>query len=132
MAIDNLFAEVTSARYMALVVESTKLEKQICATHTGQLLYDQFFLAATLAGANYENAWANESMTGFIAKMQMVSVELQKLIFIAKVIINTKIISSDNEVLGFIFIETNELMSSASKSIATAKTKITNPELRQN
>jgi four helix bundle protein len=121
---DNLFTEVTSVRFLKIVTDCIWLEKQLCETHTGQLLYGQFFLAATSAGANYEDAWANESMTDFIVKMQLVAVDLRKLKYYLKLITMAKIITEDNELLGSIANETIELLAIATKSIATAKTKI--------
>jgi four helix bundle protein len=121
---DNFFTEVTSVRFLKIVTDSLGLEKQLCETHTGQLLYGQFFLAATSAGANYEDAWANESMADFIVKMQLVTMDLRKLQYYLKLITGAKIIDQDNEILGSIALETTELIAIATKSIATAKTKI--------
>ena len=111
-------------RFLKIVTDSLGLEKQLCETHTGQLLYGQFFLAATSAGANYEDAWANESMADFIVKMQLVTMDLRKLQYYLKLITGAKIIDQDNEILGSIALETTELIAIATKSIATAKTKI--------
>lgn len=121
---DNFFTEVTSARFLKIVSDSFGLEQQLCETHTGQLLYDQFFLAATSAGANYEDAWTHESMTDFVVKMQLVTMDLRKLQYYLKLITGANIIDQDNEILGSIANETTELIAIATKSIATAKTKI--------
>ena len=121
---DNFFTEVTSVRFLKIVTDSLGLEKQLCETHTGQLLYGQFFLSATSAGVNYEDAWANESMADFIVKMQLVTMDLRKLQYYLKLIIVAKIIAQDNEVLGSIANEITVLIGIATKSMATAKTKI--------
>ncbi len=63
-------------------------------------------------------------MTDFIVKMQLVAVDLRKLKYYLKLITMAKIITEDNELLGSIANETIELLAIATKSIATAKTKI--------
>ncbi|MFZ4548859.1 MAG: four helix bundle protein [Bacteroidales bacterium] len=121
---DNFFTEVTSARFLKIVSDSFGLEQQLCETHTGQLLYDQFFLAATSAGANYEDAWANESMSDFISKMQLVTVDLRKLQYYLKLILRANIIPQDSNEIASITNITTELIGITTKSIATARTKI--------
>ena len=118
------FSDEMSERYLIYVVNIIKLEKQLCKTYSGRHIYGQLFRAGTSAGANYEEARAGESRADFIHKMQLVLKELRESHFWIKLIITAKLITSEDEVLKFIFNESKELASITAKSVVTAKSKI--------
>ena len=118
------FSEDMSDRLMVFVVNIIKLEKQLCKTYSGRHIYGQLFRAGTSSGANYEEARAGESRADFIHKMQIVLKELRESHFWIKLIIETKLITS--EVLKFLFKESMELASITAKSVVTAKSNIGN------
>lgn len=117
------FSDDLSDRFMVFVVNIIKLEKQLCKTYSGRHIYGQLFRAGTSAGANYEEARAGESRADFIHKMQIVLKELRESYFWIKLIIASKLITSEDEVLKFLFNESKELASIIAKSVVTAKSK---------
>jgi len=118
------FSNGLSDRFMVFAVNIMKLEKQLCKTNSGRQIYGQFFRAGTSSGANYEESRAAESRADFIHKMQIVLKELRESHFWFKLIIATKIIPSENEILKFLFHESKELANITAKSVVTAKSKI--------
>ncbi|MEI7723867.1 MAG: four helix bundle protein, partial [Bacteroidota bacterium] len=72
------FSDNMSNRFMVLVVNIIKLEKQLCKTYSGRHIFGQLFRAGTSAGANYEESRAGESRADFIHKMQIVLKELRE------------------------------------------------------
>ena len=117
------FYDDLSDRFMVFVVNIIKLEKQLCKTYSGRHIYGQLFRAGTSAGANYEELRAGESRADFIHKMQIVLKELRESHFWIKLIIASKLITSEDEVLKFLFNESKELASIIAKSVVTAKSK---------
>ena len=117
------FSDDLSERFMNFVVKIIILEKQLCKTYSGRHIFGQLFRAGTSAGANYEEARAGESRADFIHKMQIVLKELRESHFWIKLIIKTKIITTGDEVLKFLFNESKELSSIIAKSVVTAKSK---------
>jgi four helix bundle protein len=118
------FSDDLSDRFMVFVVNIIKLEKHLCKTYSGRHIYGQLFRAGTSSGANYEEARAGESRADFIHKMQIVLKELRESHFWIKLIIAAKLITSEDEVLKFLFNESKELASITAKSVVTAKSKI--------
>jgi len=118
------FSDDLSDRFMVLVVNIIKLEKQLCKTYSGRHIYGQLFRAGTSSGANYEEARAGESRADFIHKMQIVLKELRESHFWINLIQAAKLITSDDEVLIFLIKESKELSNITAKSILTAKSKI--------
>ena len=117
------FSDDLSERFLVFVVSIIKLEKQLCKTYSGRHIYGQLFRAGTSAGANYEEARAGESRADFIHKMQIVLKELRESYFWIKLIIAAKLITTEDEVLKFLFNESKELASIIAKSVVTAKSK---------
>ena len=117
------FSDDLSERFLVFVVSIIKLEKQLCKTYSGRHIYGQLFRAETSAGANYEEARAGESRADFIHKMQIVLKELRESYFWIKLIIAAKLITTEDEVLKFLFNESKELASIIAKSVVTAKSK---------
>jgi four helix bundle protein len=97
------------------------IEKQLCKTYSGRHVYGQLFRAGTSSGANYEEARAGESMADFIHKMQIVLKELRESHFWIKLILKANLITSEDEVLKFIFTESKELISITAKSVVTGE-----------
>jgi four helix bundle protein len=118
------FSDSMSDRFMVFVVKIIKIERQLCKTYSGRHIYGQLFRAGTSTGANYEEARAGESMADFIHKMQIVLKELRESRFWLKLIIESKLITSEDEVLKFLFTESKELTSIIAKSVVTAKSKL--------
>jgi four helix bundle protein len=118
------FSDDMSERFMALVVNIIKLEKLLCKTYSGRHIYGQLFRSGTSAAANYEEARAGESRADFIHKMQIVLKELRESHFWIKFIFAAKLITSEDEVLKFLFNESKELASITAKSVVTAKSKL--------
>jgi four helix bundle protein len=118
------FSDDMSDRFMVFVVHIIKLEKQLCKTRSGRHIYGQLFRAGTSAGANFEEARAGESRADFIHKMQIVLKELRESHFWIKLIITAKLLTSEDEVLRFLFNESKELASITAKSVVTAKSNI--------
>ena len=117
------FSDELSKRFLFFAVNIIKIEKQLCISYSGRHLYGQLFRAGTSAGANYEEARAGESMADFIHKMQIVLKELRESGFWIKVILASKLIPAENEVLNQIFNEATELSNITAKSVLTAKSK---------
>ena len=118
------FSDDLSNRFMIFVVSIIKLERQLCKTYSGRHIYGQLFRAGTSSGANYEEARAGESRADFIHKMQVVLKELRESHFWIKLINAGKLITSEDEVLKFLYNESMELASIIAKSVVTAKSKI--------
>ena len=118
------FSDDLSERFMTFVVNIVKIEKQLCKTFSGRHIYGQLFRAGSSSGANYEEARAAESRADFIHKMQIVLKELRESHFWIKLIIAAKLITTDDEVMKFLYTESKELASISAKSIVTAKSKI--------
>jgi four helix bundle protein len=118
------FSDIMSDRFMVFVVKIIKIERQLCITYSGRHIYGQLFRAGTSSGANYEEARAGESMADFIHKMQVVLKELRESHFWIELIIESKLIATEDEVLKFLFIESKELISIIAKSVVTAKSKL--------
>jgi len=117
------FSDDLSDRFMKLVVNIIKIEKQLCKTYSGRHIYGQLFRAGTSSGANYEEARAGESKADFIHKMQIVLKELRESRFWIKLIIASELIASEDEALKFLFNESKELAGITAKSVITAKSK---------
>lgn len=117
----STFSDDLSNRFMVFVVSIIKIEKQLCRTYSGRHIYGQLFRAGTSVGANYEEARAGESKADFIHKMQIVLKELRESNFWIKLIITSKLITSEEEALKFLYNESKELMSITAKSVVTAK-----------
>ena len=118
------FSDDMSNRFMVFVVDIIKIEKQLYKSYSGRHIYGQLFRSGTSAAANYEEARAGESTADFIHKLQIVLKELRESHFWIKLIITAKLITSEDEVLKFIFNESKELASITAKSVVTAKSKI--------
>jgi len=118
------FSDDLSDRFLNFVVNIVKIEKQLCKTYSGRHIYGQLFRAGSSAAANYEEARAGESRADFIHKMQIVLKELRESHFWIKLIIASKLISSEDEVLKFLFNESIELTNITAKSVVTAKSKV--------
>jgi four helix bundle protein len=118
------FSDDLSDRFMIFVVSIVKIERQLCKTYSGRHIYSQLFRAGTYSGANYEEARAGESRADFIHKLQIVLKELRESHFWIKLIIAAKLITSEDEVLKFLFKESKELTCITAKSVVTAKSKI--------
>ena len=118
------FSDGMSDRYMIVVVNIIKLEKQLNRTYSGRHIYGQLFRAGTSVGANYEEARAGESRADFIHKLQLVLKELRESHYWINVIIAANLISSENETLNFLFRESKELANITAKSVVTAKSKL--------
>ena len=117
------FSDELSKRFLFFAVNIIKIEKQLCISYSGRHLYGQLFRAGTSAGANYEEARAGESMADFIHKMQIVLKELRESGFWIKVILASKLIPAENEVLYQILNEATGLSNITAKSVLTAKSK---------
>ena len=118
------FSDDLSDRFLNFVIIVIKLEKQLIKTYSGRHIYGQLFRAATSSGANYEEARAGESRADFIHKMQVVLKELRESHFWIKLIVSSKLISSEDEALSLLFNESKELSNIIAKSVVTAKSKI--------
>jgi four helix bundle protein len=118
------FSDDLSDRFMIFVVNIIKLEKQLLKTYSGRHIYGQLFRAGTSSGANYEEARAGESRADFIHKMQIVLKELRESHFWIKLIISSKLIASEDEILKSLYNESRELTNIIAKSVITAKSKI--------
>lgn len=121
------FSDNMSNRFMVLVVNIIKLEKQLCKTYSGRHIFGQLFRAGTSAGANYEESRAGESRADFIHKMQIVLKELRESHYWIKLIIVAKLNPSEDEALKFLLSESKELANIIAKSIITAKSKSGKP-----
>jgi len=117
------FSDELSKRFLFFAVNIIKIEKQLCISYSGRHLYGQLFRAGTSAGANHEEARAGESMADFIHKMQIVLKELRESGFWIKVILASKLIPAENEVLYQILNEATGLSNITAKSVLTAKSK---------
>jgi four helix bundle protein len=118
------FSDDLSDRFMIFVVSIIKLEKQLLKTYSGRHIYGQLFRSGTSSGANYEEARAGESRADFIHKMQIVLKELRESHFWIKLIIASKLITSEDEILKSLYNESKELTNIIAKSVITAKSKI--------
>jgi four helix bundle protein len=118
------FSDDLSDRFLNFVVNIIKIEKQLCKTYSGRHIYGQLFRAGSSTAANYEEARAGESRADFIHKMQIVLKELRESHFWIKLIKASNMISSEEEILKFLFNESKELTNIIAKSVVTAKSKI--------
>jgi four helix bundle protein len=118
------FSDDLSDRFMKFVVTILKLERELLKTYSGRHIYGQLFRAGTSAGANYEEARAGESRADFIHKMQIVLKELRESHFWIKLIVASKLITSEDDLLKILYIESEELKNIIAKSVITAKSKI--------
>ncbi|MFZ4464948.1 MAG: four helix bundle protein [Bacteroidales bacterium] len=117
------FSDSLSERFLNFAINIMKLDSQLCKSYSGRHIYGQLFRAGTSAGANYEEARAGESRQDFIHKMQLVLKELRESQFWIKLIISSKLITTQEEVLNFILKESKELAGITAKSVLTAKSK---------
>lgn len=117
------FSDSLSERFLNFAVNIMKLDSQLCKTYSGRHIYGQLFRAGTSSGANYEEARAGESRADFIHKMQLVLKELRESNFWIKLIISSKLITTQEEVLKFLLKESMELAGITVKSVLTAKSK---------
>lgn len=115
-----------SERFMRFVVQIIQLENQLCRTYCGRHIYGQLFRAGTSSGANFEEARSGESKADFIHKMQIVLKELRESHYWIKLIIAAQMISSKQDILKSLLIESQELKSITAKSVVTAKLKVEN------
>ena len=118
------FSDDLSDRFMNLVINIIKLERGLIKTYSGRHIYGQLFRAGTSSGANYEEARAGESRADFIHKMQIVLKELRESYFWIKLILESNLISKEDEVLQFLYSESKELTNIIAKSVITAKSKV--------
>ena len=118
------FSDDLSDRFLNFVVHIIKIEKQLCKTYSGRHIYGQLFRAGSSTAANYEEARAGESRADFIHKMQIVLKELRESHFWIKLIKASKLISSEEEILKFLYNESKELTNIIAKSVVTAKSKV--------
>ena len=118
------FSDDLSDRFMKFVVTILKLERELLKTYSGRHIYGQLFRAGTSAGANYEEARAGESRADFIHKMQIVLKELRESHFWIKLIVASKLITSEDDLLKILYTESEELKNIIAKSVITAKSKI--------
>ena len=84
----------------------------------------QLLKSGTSIGANVREAQNSESRADFIHKMQIVLKELRESHFWIKFIIAAKLITTEDEVLKFLFNESKELASITAKSVVSAKSKL--------
>lgn len=117
------FSDILSERFLNFAVNIMKLDSQLCKTYSGRHIYGQLFRAGTSAGANYEEARAGESRPDFIHKMQLVLKELRESGYWIKLIISSKLITTQDEVLIYLSKESKELAGITAKSVLTAKSK---------
>ena len=117
------FSDSLSERFLNFAINIMKLDSLLCKSYSGRHIYGQLFRAGTSAGANYEEARAGESRQDFIHKMQLVLKELRESQFWIKLIISSKLITKQDEVLNFILKESKELDGITAKSVLTAKSK---------
>ena len=118
------FSDDLSDRLLNLVIDIIKIEKQLCKTYSGRHIYGQLFRAGSSSAANYEEARAGESRADFIHKMQIVLKELRESHFWIKLIMNSKLIISEDDGLKFLYAESMELKNIIAKSVVTAKSKV--------
>jgi len=118
------FSDNLSDRFMKLVVNIIKLEKQLCKTYSGRHIFGQLFRSGTSAGANFEEARAGESRADFIHKMQIVLKELRESHYWIRLSEEANYYNSGNEVLKLLSTESKELANIIAKSVFTAKSKI--------
>ena len=118
------FSDDLSDRFMKFVVTILKLERELLKTYSGRHIYGQLFRAGTSAGANYEEARAGESRADFVHKMQIVLKELRESYFWIKLIVASKLITSEDDLLKILYTESEELKNIIAKSVITAKSKI--------
>jgi four helix bundle protein len=118
------FSDDLSDRFMKFVVTILMLERELLKTYSGRHIYGQLFRAGTSAGANYEEARAGESRADFIPKMQIVLKELRESYFWTKLIVASKLITSEDDLLKNLYTESEELKNIIAKSVITAKSKI--------
>jgi four helix bundle protein len=117
------FSDQMADRFMSMVVNIIKLEKQLCKTYSGRHVYGQLFRAGTSAGANYEESRAGESKADFVHKLQIVLKELRESHYWINVIIAAGFVKTENDVLEFLKNESIQLTNIIAKSIVTSKTK---------
>jgi four helix bundle protein len=117
------FSDNLSERFLNFAVNIMKLDSQLCKSYSGRHIYGQLFRAGTSAGANYEEARAGESRPDFIHKMQLVLKELRESGYWIKLIISSKLITTQDEVLIYLSKESKELAGITAKSVLTAKSK---------
>ena len=122
----NDFSDQMSERFMKMVVNIISLEEQLCKTYAGKHIFGQLFRSGTSSGANFEESRAGESRADFIHKMQIVLKELRESHYWIKLIINTNLVTSMDELLKFLYNESMELARITAKSVSTAKSKIAN------
>ena len=118
------FSDDLSDRFMNFAVTILKLERELLKTYSGRHIYGQLFRAGTSAGANYEEARAGESRADFIHKMQIVLKELRESYFWIKLIVASKLITSEDDLLKILYTESEELKNIIAKSVIAAKSKI--------
>lgn len=118
------FSDDLSDRFMNFAVTILKLERELLKTYSGRHIYGQLFRAGTSAGANYEEARAGESRADFVHKMQIVLKELRESYFWIKLIVASKLITSEDDLLKILYTESEELKNIIAKSVITAKSKI--------
>ncbi len=115
------FSDGLSERFLGFAVRIIKLENQLCKTYSGRHIYGQLFRAGTSTGANYEEARAGESKADFIHKMQIVLKEMREAHYWIKLIAASNMVSNEENLLGFLCKESQELANITAKSIVTAK-----------
>jgi len=116
----NRFVDFAAGiRFVDFAAGIIKVCGTLCSDYTGKHIYGQLMRSATSAGANYEEARGAESKADFNHKMQVVLKEIREarywLILIEK----------ENN-LSPLISEVNELVSIITKSVKTAKSKISN------
>jgi four helix bundle protein len=118
------FSDEMSERFMVFAVTIMKLEKQLMKSYSGRHIFGQLFRSATSVGANYEEARAAESSADFIHKIQIVLKELRESRYWINLIAAGKFITTGDDTMKFLVIESIELVNIIAKSVVTAKSKV--------
>lgn len=118
------FSDNLSERFMMMVVNIIKLEKQLCKSYSGRHIYGQLFRSGTSAGANFEESRAAESRADFIHKMQIVLKELRESNYWIRLTEEVKYFTPEFDTTKLLFNESKELANITAKSVFTAKSKI--------
>jgi four helix bundle protein len=117
-------AEELANRFVDFSAEIIRVCGAFCSDYTGKHIYGQLLRSATSAGANYEEARGAESKADFNHKLQVVLKEIRESRYWLILIEKTKRLPENN--LSPLINEVNEVVSIITKSVKTAKSKISN------
>lgn len=115
-------AEELANRFVYFAAKIIRTCDALCSDYTGEYIYGQLMRSATSAGVNYEEARGAESKADFNHKMQVVLKEIREARYWLILIEKTKRLPENN--LSPLINEVNELVSIITKSVKTAKSKI--------